>query len=165
VSLRSSNPGLVFKRWFPTRSRSWSVASGEQAYSPSVFNNTLGTLRSVLEGAGIAREETPAFKIRRVGVRPKELKLPEPKQFAELLETIQGAGARQSRHCADFVRFLAYSGCRLSEARQVAWRDVDLERGELRVQTAKRRKVSTATEVRYVPIIPPMLPCANYSDA
>ncbi len=65
-------------------------------------------------------------------------------------------GARQSKHCADLVRFLAFSGCRISEAGQVRWADVDSERAEIRVQSAKRAKTSGAAPVRFVPIIPPM---------
>lgn len=125
-------------------------------YDEGFFNNTLSSLRHILERAGIGREDNPAFKIKRLGVRQKELKLPEPDQFEALLKTIQTAGSRHSQNCADFVRFLAFSGCRLSEARQVTWRDVDFERGEIRVQTAKRSKTSGAAAVRFVPIIPPM---------
>lgn len=126
------------------------------AYDEGFFNNTLSTLRHILERAGIGRDDNPAFKIKRLGVRQKELKLPEPNQFDELLKTISTAGSRHSQNCADFVRFLAFSGCRLSEARQVTWGDVDFERGEIRVLTAKRAKTSGASAVRFVPIIPPM---------
>ncbi len=126
-------------------------------YDENFFNNTLGTLRNILERAGIGRDENPARKVKRLGVKQKELKLPEPKQFEALLETIATAGARQSRHCADFVRFLAYSGCRLSEARSVRWSSINFERAEIRIETAKRAKTSSASNLRYVPIIPPML--------
>jgi integrase len=54
------------------------------------------------------------------------------------------------------VRFLAFSGCRISEAGQVRWADVDLQRQEIRVESAKRSKTSGAAAVRFVPIIPPM---------
>lgn len=125
-------------------------------YDEHFFNTTLATLRHILERAGIGREDNPAFRIKRLGVKPKELKLPEQHQFAELIKLIETAGSRHSQNCADFVRFLAFSGCRLSEARQVTWRDVDFERGEIRVQTAKRSKTSGSSAVRFVPIIPPM---------
>jgi integrase len=125
-------------------------------YDDQFFNNTLGTLRRIIERAGVARDDNPAFKIKRLGVKPKELKLPEPKQFSELLHKIETAGARQSQHCADLVRFLAFSGCRISEAKQVLWSDVDLERNEIRIRTAKRSKTSSAAALRFVPIIPPM---------
>lgn len=125
-------------------------------YDAQFFNNTLSTLRQILERAGIGHDDNPALKVKRLGIQQKELKLPEPNQFDELLKTISAAGSRHSQNCADFVRFLAFSGCRLSEAGQVTWRDVDLERGEIRVQTAKRSRTSNASAVRFVPIIPPM---------
>jgi len=84
------------------------------------------------------------------------LQLPEPEQFDRLVEKIENGGSRFSRHCADLVRFLAFSGCRISEARGVTWADVNMERGEINVHTAKRRCTSNAHSARQVPIIPAM---------
>jgi integrase len=133
----------------------WASKFAEE-YDEQFFNNTLSTLRHILERAGLGRDDNPAFKVKRLGVKPKELRLPEASHFEALLRAIETAGARQSQHCADFTRFLAFSGCRLSEARQVTWSDVDLARQEIRVQTAKRAKTSGAASMRIVPIIPPM---------
>src|SRR5262249_158636 len=96
--------------------RAWATRFAAE-YDEQFFNNTLSSLRHILEKAGLPREENPAFKLKRLGVKPKELKLPERSHFEALLSTIETAGARQSRHCADLVRFLAFSGCRISEAR------------------------------------------------
>ncbi|MEY2410947.1 MAG: hypothetical protein QOF48_3617 [Verrucomicrobiota bacterium] len=126
-------------------------------YDDQFFNNTLGTLREILKRAGLGRDDNPAFQVKRLGVKPKELKLPEPKQFEELLTELENGGARQSKDCADLVRFLAFSGCRISEAGLVKWADVDLTRGEIRVETAKRAKTSGASSIRFIPIIPPLL--------
>ncbi|HWW00475.1 MAG TPA: site-specific integrase [Candidatus Acidoferrum sp.] len=120
------------------------------------FNNTLGTLRMILERGGLRRDDNPAYEIDRLGVKSKELKLPEPEQFNRMVEVIETAGAPQSKDCADLVRFLAFSGCRISEARQVIWADVDMERGEIKVRNAKRSITSNGAEFRYIPIIPPM---------
>ena len=135
--------------------RAWASRFAAE-YDEQFFNNTLGTLRRILELAGLGRDDNPAFKVKRLGVKAKELKLPEPAQFDALLREIETAGARQSQHCADLVRFLAFSGCRISEARNVNWSDVDLARQEIRVQTGKRSKTSGASPVRFVPVIPPM---------
>ena len=51
------------------------------------------------------------------------------------------------------MRFLAYSGCRLSEAKQVHWSDVNLERGFITVHSVKTRKANDAPKTRNVPII------------
>lgn len=141
---------------FVTTGRKRIGKNNATGYDESFFNNTLSTLRHILKRAGLGRDDNPAFNVKRLGVKPKELKLPESSQFQALLKTIETAGARQSKDCADFVRFLAYSGCRLSEARQVRWADVDLERGEIRIETAKRAKTSGGASFRFVPIIPPM---------
>jgi integrase len=120
------------------------------------FNNTLGTLRAILERGGLSHDENPAYKIDRLGVKAKELLLPEPDQFDKIVKTVETAGARQSHDCADLIRFLAFSGCRISEARQVLFADVDMERGEIKVHNAKRSRTSNAHELRFIPIIPPM---------
>ena len=125
-------------------------------YDEQYFNNTLGTLRTILAGAGLGRDDNPAFNVKRLGVKPKELELPEPEQFDAIVSAIEDAGARQSHNCADLVRFLAYSGCRISEANLVTWQDVDWDRCEIRVHNAKRSRTSNAHQVRFVPIIPAM---------
>lgn len=139
-----------------TECREWASKFASE-YDDQFFNNTLSSLRHILQNAGIPREDNPAFKVKRLGVKPKELRLPELKQFEELLNLIETAGARQSKHCADLVRFLTFSGCRISEANQVRWSDVDFKKNEIRVQSAKRSKSSAGASVRFVPIIPPML--------
>jgi len=61
--------------------------------------------------------------------------------------------SRYSPHCADFAAGLAFTGCRVGEAREIAWRDVDFDAGEIIV----RGDPETATknwELRRVPLIP-----------
>jgi integrase len=130
-------------------------------YEARFFNNTLSTLRHILEHAGISLDENPARKVKRLGVKLKELRLPEPKQFNEILSTVGTSGAGQAKHCADFIRFLAFSGCRLNEARQVRWQDVNFDKMEMRVHNSKSAKTSNKPEFRFVPIIPPMLELLN----
>lgn len=139
----------------PEQCQEWAAGFAKD-YSPSVFNNTLSTLRMILEQAGLGLDHNPARKVKRLGIKPKELKLPDPSQFVALLATIEGGGGRFSRACADFVRFLAFSGCRLNEARQVRWHDVHLGRMEIRVPNSKSAKTNNKAEFRHVPIIAPM---------
>lgn len=127
------------------------------------YNNILGTLRAILDAAsklhaqrGHATIQNAANGVSRVGVKLKKLKLPEKKEFERVLAIIAGAGAPQSLDCADFARFLAFSGCRLSEARRVTWADVDLKAGFLLVNSAKERRAADGDDCRKVPIIPPM---------
>jgi integrase len=127
----------------------------QQRYSPSVVNNSIGTLRAILDEAirNGARFNNPAAGLSRVKVRHKRLDLPSREEFLKFVDVIRNAGARQSKDCANLVCFLAYSGVRIGEAKYVTWADVDFTRHQLHV----RGDPETATkngETRYVPMIP-----------
>jgi len=138
-----------------TDCRAWAARFAAK-YSPQVFNNTLGTFRMILERARISHDENPARRVKRLGVKQKELHLPEPQQFEGILQTVETSGAGCAKHCANFIRFLAFSGCRLNEARLVRWQDVNFIKGEIRVHNSKSAKATSKPEFRFVPIIPPM---------
>lgn len=128
-----------------------------RSYSPSVYNNTVGTLRQVLTLASDegARYGNPALRIKKVRVRPKTPHLPTHEQFTRFVEAIGAAGAWCSRDCADLVCFLAYGGFRKGEAAAITWGDCDFERDEILV----RGDAVTGPEnwtVRRVPMIPDM---------
>ena len=118
------------------------------------FNNILGTLRDIFKIGGVV--ENPAMNVSRLGTKTTNLKLPEPGQFEMIIEKIETAGARESKNCANLVRFLAFSGCRISEANKVTWADVNMQRGFITVQNAKRRKSADDEPTRDVPIISDM---------
>ncbi|MBV9008682.1 MAG: site-specific integrase [Verrucomicrobia bacterium] len=127
----------------------------QRQYAPSVVNNAIATLRGVFAEAvnSGARFGNPAANLSRMRIRAKQLQLPSREQFLRFVEKIRAAGARQSKDCANLVRFLAYSGVRLGEARYIAWSDANFERRQLHV----RGDPITATknsETRYVPMIP-----------
>ncbi len=126
----------------------------QQQYAPTVVNNSIGTLRAVFDEAIStgARFKNPAAELARVKVRAKRLELPSREEFLRFVEEIRTAGARQSKDCANLVKFLAYSGVRIGEAKFVTWADSNLGRRELHV----RGDPDTATkngETRYVPMI------------
>jgi integrase len=133
-----------------TACKAWAARLSTEV-DETYFNNILGTLNAILKHGGLS--QNPAASIKRLGIKKKELQLPEPEQFDQILHTIETAGARESKNCANFVRFLAFSGCRISEARQVTWGDVDLQQGLLRIRNAKLRRSRNAEEWRLVPII------------
>lgn len=158
AALLKSWPGLdnlKLEKISLTACRDWAKRFSEK-FDEQNFNNTLGTLRTIIERGGVGHDDNPAFKIKRLGVKPTELLLPEPEQFNKLVETVDTSGAGQAHHCADLVRFLAFSGCRISEAQQVTWADVDFERGEIKVHNAKRSRTGNHHPFRFVPIIPAM---------
>jgi integrase len=161
--LLGSWPGLDESRLnsiSEAKCKEWAAKFSHQV-DERYFNNTLGTLRGILKRAGIVGIDDPTKDVKRLGVKPKELHLPEPDQFKAMLETIETSGAGQAKHCADFVRFLAFSGCRLSEAKQVHWADVNTERGFITVHSVKTRKANDAPKTRNVPIIADMKALLN----
>jgi hypothetical protein len=90
-------------------------------FSASVYNNTVGTLRMILDVAieKGARALNLARAIIKRRIQPRELHLPEPEQSDLLVESIGDAGAWCSRDCADLMRFLACGGFRKTEAANI----------------------------------------------
>ncbi|MEI7808606.1 MAG: site-specific integrase [Verrucomicrobiota bacterium] len=94
------------------------------------------------------------MNLKRLGA--KQMTLPEPEQFKVIVKTMKTAEARQSKDCADLVRFLALSGYHISETQQVTGADVDLEYGEIRDHNAKHCITTSAHGMRFVAIITAM---------
>src|SRR4029453_10385582 len=134
--------------------KEWASAYGKKA-SPTNYNNTIALLRHVLSiaiEAGVLYSN-PAAVLKPTAVRAKEITLPATEKFNALLAEMRNGKIRYSPHCADFAAGLAFTGCRVGEARLVAWRDVDFDAGEIVV----RGDVDTGTKnwaVRRVPLIP-----------
>ena len=127
----------------------------QRKYAPSVINNSIAVLRAIFQEAisAGARFSNPAAGLERVKVRPKRLDLPSRQKFLTFVETIESGGARYSVDCANLVRFLAYSGVRLGEAKHVTWADVNFSRKELHVKGDPETATKNG-ETRYVPMIP-----------
>jgi len=124
-------------------------------FAPSVVNNCIGTLRAIFDEAieRGARFSNPAARLKRIPIRQRLLNLPTRAQFLNFIEAIRTAGAPQSKDCAEFVSFLAYSGLRKTEAKFLTWSDVNFQNGEIIV----RGDPVTGTknnEVRRLPMIP-----------
>ena len=121
-------------------------------YSASVYNNTVGTLRMILDIAVEkgARANNPAKAITKRRIQLRELRLPEAAKFPEFIRSIETAGAGTSRHCADLVRFLAFGGFRKTEAANILWSDCDFMADQIRVRVTKNGSP------RSVPMIPDM---------
>ncbi len=122
--------------------------------SSPAFNNNVLVLRAVLDIAiesGVIYENV-ARHIPRRKVRPKELHLPDNAKFAEFVQTIEKAGGRFSYDCANLVRFLAFGGFRLGEAKNITWPDCDFAREEIVVRGDPDEATKNG-EVRRVPMI------------
>jgi integrase len=129
----------------------------QKTVSPGRFNNTVGTLRDVFKTAcelDLAIRN-PALKISKVKITPKELTLPSRQQFHAIVEAIRNTGAPCAHDAADLVEFLAYSGCRITEASFVNWADVDRGAGTIRIHGHEETRTKSG-ESRSIPITPPM---------
>jgi integrase len=128
----------------------WAAGYGKKASSTN-FNNTVGTLRLALDIAveAGARYDNPARFVRRVPVRFKIPVLPSQDQFEKLLEVIK------HKSVANFIKFLAFGGFRISEAANITWSDINLEK-ELILVKGDAETGTKNGEVRPVPIIPEM---------
>jgi integrase len=121
--------------------------------SASAFNKCVDTLRSIFE---IAREhgvtyQNPVERVSKARMRQKRLELPSVAAFHAIVKNVSEAGARQSKDCAHLVRFLAYSGARISEANSVRWQDCDWEKQRLAIPGTK-----SASSDRVIPLFPPL---------
>jgi integrase len=135
------------------------AASLSQKITCHYYNNTIGTLRLVLQAGLKAHKEksgvvleNPAGELQRVRVTQKQLQLPEPAEFKRLVETLR-RGEGQGPAFADLVEFLAYSGLRIrSEAIWVCWEDIEWLRKEIIVRGHPQTGTKNG-EIRRVPII------------
>ncbi len=133
--------------------RDWAARYAER-YAPQFFNNSLNVLRQIFTLAGLGRDANQGYKIKRLGIRSKPLELPTSQQFDRLLTVIETSGAAQAKDCADLVRFLSFTGCRVAEMKQGLWQDVNWQESEIKVHSVKRRLTSGTALARRVPMIP-----------
>jgi integrase len=134
--------------------RDWAARFFRQ-FSGNRANNTLMVLRNIFEivvESGVLYTN-PARGVKRAKIRGKELVLPSRDQFVRFVDEIRSAGGRDSKNCADFVQFVAFSGCRLSEAIAVTWGDVDFQKAELTIRGDAVTRTKNS-EIRRVPMIP-----------
>lgn len=138
-----------------TRFRARGAKRAHAGISATRFNNTVATLRHVLDIAVEAgsRYANPAADIKRARERKKEMHLPTGQQFEKFVRAIGLSGAAQAKDCADLVQFLAFTGCRIGEVPNVRWSDIDWEKGELAVRGDPEHGTKN-WEMRLVPMIP-----------
>jgi integrase len=139
--------------------KTWASAYAKTA-SPTRYNNTVSVLRHVLNVAvesGVVYSNPAAAKSPkdkwRVRPRGKDISLPSIEKFNALIAEMRAGHSRDSVNCADLAAGLAFTGCRIGEAREIAWRDVEFDAGEIVV----RGDAKTGTknwDLRRVPLIP-----------
>jgi integrase len=124
-------------------------------YSGTRFNNAIDTLRlifvSAIEAGYIYRN--PASELAKRPPSKKRLALPSHEEFRKLVTNMRDAGGWCSVQAGDLVEFLAYSGCRITEASHVKWADIETESIWLHGDPVHGTK---GGESRQIPIIGPM---------
>src|SRR4029450_12719740 len=119
----------------PIACKEWASTYAKKA-SPTNYNNTIALLRHIL---AIAMEagvlySNPAAVLKRAAIRGKEIALQSIHKFNALLAEMRNGHSRYSVPCADLAAGLAFTGCRVGEAREIPWRDVDFKAGEIVVR-------------------------------
>jgi integrase len=114
--------------------REW-AKSFALSYSASRYNNTVGTLRGVLQIA-VDRgyfARNPAMAVPKMRIVDKPLTLRPSDKFQEFIQSIRNGGGRFSEDAADFAEFLSYSGARKQEGARATWGHVNFRRNELTI--------------------------------
>ena len=123
-------------------------------YSPSYYNNAVLVLNEVFQGAIKAGViwRNPAADLEWNNQAAKVLVVPGREEFHRLVAVVRGGRHRTAKHAADLIEFLAYTGCRISEARRVQWKDFDWKEETLTV----KGDPDTATKnwkIRVIPLL------------
>lgn len=123
-------------------------------------NNALCAVRTVLalQVEKGMRFDNPAQNLKRVAKTKKELILPTREDFQKIITHVREQAAvkypgdyqgPRLSPSADFLEFLAYSGCRVAEAQGVNWQDV--ARDTIRIREGKggkSRRVDITPDMR-----------------
>jgi len=151
------------RRLLPADCMEWAMryagspGRGGKSISATRYNAAIGLVRNTLQlavEAGVMYHN-PAVGLKRRSVKGKALKLPTRKQFAAFVAEIRNGGGRDSRNCADLVEGLAYTGCRIGEAREICWGHINIPRQQLIVHGHPDPEIATKNGlIRPVPLIP-----------
>jgi len=131
--------------------------TAKKTISASRFNNTVDTLRHILD-VGIKHGvilTNPANSIGKVTPKQKPMRIPSREQFTALVQEIRNAGGAVSQCSADLVEFLGYTGCRVDESRWVRWDHVDRSRNVIDIWGDPETSTKGGM-MRRIPIIPPL---------
>lgn len=107
-----------------------------ETYSPTYYNNAVLVLTEVFETAVkaglIYRNPVTGLELKRK--TQKALVLPTRENFHKIVELVRGGKHRTAKASAELIEFLAYTGCRISEAQRVVWGDCDFAKETILVK-------------------------------
>jgi integrase len=153
---------LSFLKAIPVRSitmnhiEKWKIERGA-AIGPRTFNKELETLNLLMR---YARDEkgilldNPAEKIRKRKEPKPTVQIPTKEQFRQMVAELRAELKAVRSGAAEFAEFLAYSGLRLGEAREVRWHDINSDLNTLLVTGGEMGTKNH--EHRTVPLFPPL---------
>jgi integrase len=122
--------------------RTWNI---EVETLKQVFVYARETLRIILDNPvdGLKRKKEPKAGI----------VIPSQEQFRALVNELR-SGHRSTGEAADLVEFLAYSGCRVAEARSVRWQDINKKLGTVLITGGELGTKNH--EARVIPLFAPL---------
>lgn len=149
-----------FFKGMPVRSISlqsiekWKVSRGAEV-APRTFNKELETINHLMRYARDVKGiilDNPAEKIRNRKADTPAIEIPTKEQFRSLIAELRQEPQAVRSGAADFAEFLAYSGLRLGEAREVCRCDVNFDLNTLLVTGGENGTKNH--EARTVPLFP-----------
>lgn len=135
------NKMLPFFKTVPVRSigmnqiERWKIERGG-AIGARTFNKELETLNHLMRYARDVKGillDNPAEKLRKRKAPKATVQIPSKDQFRRIIAELRAEPRAVRSGAADFAEFLAYSGLRLGEAREVCWCDINFELNTLLV--------------------------------
>ncbi len=133
----------------------WKIRRGA-SLSPRSYNVELETLnqlfRYAIEVKRLLLDNPAEYLKRRKQLKPKPV-IPNKIQFSALVKELRESP--QAGEASNLVEFLGYSGCRLGEAIQVKWCDVNFQLGTLLVTGGELGTKNH--EQRTIPLFQPLL--------
>ena len=132
----------------------WSIIRSQQvaAHSFNIEIETMSLLFRYAISHGLMTDN-PASALKRRRVVKSPIVILTKDQFKTLVERMRSNdGKRDAQQSADLVEFLAYSGCRIAEARAVTWEHVNFTRKTLTITGGLSGTKNH--EIRTIPLFP-----------
>jgi len=142
------------QKWATARA----IKTGARTFN--IERETLGLLFKFAQEELSLIEKNPVTAIKKRKVIRKIIVPPTRQQFTQLLNLLRGSGsateklAAKKKTALELVEFLAYSGCRIDEARNVLWKHVDFKKGTLLVTGGE--KGTKNHKERLIPLFEPL---------
>jgi integrase len=139
--LKTTKPKDISKRDLEV----WSKRFSEK-YSAQRFNNSINVLRLIFQIAVDqgAMYANPTDFLGKAKIIPKHITLPTADQLTQMVAHIRKQKGWCAKQSGDMVEFLAFTGCRIDEARNVKWSHVKddgiwIHGGETGTKNSERR--------------------------